>query len=210
MDSDESRFSRVARCMLDIIEDLQRQHREQQQQGVAAPPAPAPVQPQPNVPPKPTRLAAAAAPPATPPRVSRNGRRKLPTPQPPSGADLLSGADYHLYEEIIYDVGGCGGKCSPTRYPLDLPPPLPARPARPAKPTRPTSLFPPRKHNQPEVAKPCCWTPVKLSAPQRPAPAPANVYTFGSQRRLVPPPVAVQVINEDEYGFRSIPPPHVV
>lgn len=145
--------------MLEIIEDLQRQ----QQPSSSAPTttttantAAAPVARHPAVPPKPVRKLLQNAvnnrghgtvqvqlppAPATPPRVARRGRRKLPTPQPPveveaetmssssssSNSSQLSGADYHLYEEILYDL--CP---SMAKTPVEmLPPPLPARPARP-------------------------------------------------------------------------------
>ena len=160
-----TRFSRVAHCMLEIIEDLQRQQQQQQQQQqqhsesnvVAAdevPPSSSVVGSNgPVVPPKPTRISLSVATttpaPATPPRVARRGRRKLPTPtqvpmippSPPSSVDSgeLTGADYHLYEEIIYDLGS-----SKTSIGSNLalnsnekndsnccPPPLPARPSRP-------------------------------------------------------------------------------
>ncbi|XP_046644961.1 uncharacterized protein LOC124333877 isoform X2 [Daphnia pulicaria] len=166
-----TRFSRVAHCMLEIIEDLQRQQQQQQQQHsiesvdavtdlevVPAPSSSSVVGSSgPVVPPKPTRISLSVATttpaPATPPRVARRGRRKLPTPtqvpmippSPPSSVDSgdLTGADYHLYEEIIYDLGS-----SKTSIGSNLalnsneknesnccPPPLPARPSRPPNPT---------------------------------------------------------------------------
>ncbi|XP_032788020.2 uncharacterized protein LOC116925426 isoform X1 [Daphnia magna] len=130
-----TRFSRVAHCMLEIIEDLQRQQQQQQQECVAdaAVMADGPV-----VPPKPSRVSTAA--PATPPRVARRGRRKLPTPTQQliandsvdSGSDL-NGADYHLYEEIIYDLAGSNLALNSNEKnsTVSCPPPLPARPARP-------------------------------------------------------------------------------
>ncbi|KAI9556605.1 hypothetical protein GHT06_016395 [Daphnia sinensis] len=135
-----TRFSRVAHCMLEIIEDLQRQQQQQQQQqqqecvvADAAVMAGGPV-----VPPKPSRIISTAAP-ATPPRVARRGRRKLPTPTQQliandaddcEGSDL-NGADYHLYEEIIYDLAGSNLALNSNEK-HSCPPPLPARPARPA------------------------------------------------------------------------------
>ncbi|XP_057373384.1 uncharacterized protein LOC130694331 isoform X2 [Daphnia carinata] len=135
-----TRFSRVAHCMLEIIEDLQRHQQQQQQQeecGVAD--APAVMADGPVVPPKPSRISTAA--PATPPRVARRGRRKLPTPTQQlianDGADAasdLNGADYHLYEEIIYDLAGSNLALNSNEKHSNVscPPPLPARPARPA------------------------------------------------------------------------------
>lgn len=153
-----TRFSRVAHCMLEIIEDLQRQQQQQQSttsescnvvaidevtQSVGVP----------VVPPKPARISmastttAATPAPATPPRVARRGRRKLPTPtippSPPSSVDSaeLTGADYHLYEEIIYDLGSSKTSIHSTidsssnvdqkKTIVSCPPPLPARPSRP-------------------------------------------------------------------------------
>jgi len=210
------RFSRVARCMLDIIEDLQRQQQQQQQQ---------PQQPQqpvkrvPCVPPKPVRqTAAAAAAPAAPPRASRNQRKKMPTPQPVAVEDdALSGADYHLYEEIVYDLGTKSNRCH------DVPPPLPARPwqRRTQQPTKPV--------------KPARWdVPVKLTVtpqPGRPN-ALANLYTLASQQqqqqlkqqqlkqqqlkqqklqqqllqqlKTTKRAALVQCSHDDEYGFRAV------
>jgi len=206
-----TRFSRVARCMLDIIEDLQRQHRgqqQQQQQQHHQPPKAAEQQPQrainrvPCVPPKPARQAAVAArTPATPPRVARHPRRKLPTPQPSESGDSLCGADYHLYEEIVYDLGTeCSDRCSSG----DVPPPLPARPwqrrnqtLKPMKPVKPV--------------KPLRWdVPLKLVTSQQ---RPINLYTLTSsqqqqqqQQKSMRRTAPVQCnAHDDEYGFRSVP-----
>ena len=161
------RFSRVARCMLEIIEDLQRQQQStmtmtttttKMETTAATESVPVVGKRNPTVPPKPARKLLQTAvnnrsnsvpllpAPATPPRVARRGRRKLPTPQPPveevissssgsSNSSQLSGADYHLYEEILYDLAAPLPSFT-AKTPVELPPPLPARPARP----NPTSV----------------------------------------------------------------------
>ena len=153
-----TRFSRVAHCMLEIIEDLQRQQQQQQSTSescnVGAIDQVTQSAGVPVVPPKPARISMAstttATPaPATPPRVARRGRRKLPTPtippSPPSSVDSaeLTGADYHLYEEIIYDLGPSKTSIHSTidssndqkKTIVCCPPPLPARPSRPVNVT---------------------------------------------------------------------------
>ena len=197
--------------MLDIIEDLQRQHQQQQQlqqqeqlQQLQQPQKP--VKRVPCVPPKPARQRAAPRPaPAAPPRATRNERKKMATPQPEN--DDLCGADYHLYEEIVYDLGTKSNRCH------DVPPPLPARPwhRRCHQPTKPV--------------KPVRWdVPLKLVTPQQGRPnALANLYTLASQQqqrqqqrqqqqqqlqqqlKTTKLTALVQCSHDDEYGFRAIP-----
>ena len=206
-----TRFSRVARCMLNIIEDLQRQQQQQHQPELQPQQPPKRV---PCVPPKPARQPAAMArAPGAPPRAPRNDRKKMPTPQPVAGEDdVLSGADYHLYEEIIYDLGTKSNRCH------DVPPPLPARP------------WHRRSQQQTKPVKPVRWdVPVKLVTPQPARPnVLANLYTFASQQQQqkqqkqqqekqkqqqqqqqqhkpTKRTALVQCSHDDEYGFRAIP-----
>ena len=214
-----TRFSRVARCMLEIIEDLQRQQQQQQAQPQ--------VMATPVVPPKPSRMRTGGEPaapaPATPPRVARRGRRKLPTPQPPpvepeSDVGPTGGGecDYHLYEEIIYDLGtskspisgGSGDKmCPPAR-----PPPLPARPSRPSPPiisSKPwlNVIKPLRRDRNNQLIRDSHWT--QMTKLHSDVIARSNVYTFGMSQpqttlnNFISKPHR-GVHHEDEYGFRAV------
>ena len=234
-----TRFSKMARCMLEIIEDLQRQQQQQQQEVPAVPstpPLPPPPLPPlqniicPAIPPKPSRmkLAAPAAPavpaPATPPRVARRGRRKMPTPQPVEMDSDLTGADYHLYEEIVYDLGKSSTSLNEKLAPAARPPPLPARPSRPSQvqqqqqqqpavATKPwlSVIKPLRRDRNNQLIRDSHWT--QMSKLQLNA-ARSNLYTFGSGQSHAssahqqlqshhPCLTKVHHHHEDEYGFRA-------
>lgn len=221
-----TRFSRVAHCMLEIIEDLQRQQSATE------------LSDGPVVPPKPSRMNSTPAP-ATPPRVARRGRRKLPTPTqtPPLDCDL-TGADYHLYEEIIYDIAGSNLALNEKNH--LCPPPLPARPARPAQSGSCLSNVKPwlnvikplrrDRNNQlirNNTSSTHCWTSKMANKlGHHTDVARSNVYTFASHPQH--PPAQQQNVchhsdvikpfhslatrnsgghhlnHEDEYGFRAV------
>lgn len=227
--------------MLEIIEDLQRQ---QQQHNADNNHAAAPAETTagarattagPKVPPKPVRmslqnklassssitssLASGIPAPATPPRVAKRGRRKLPTPQPPPSDDEddikpvqldLSAADYHLYEEIIYDLGPSHAANKNAGHP-ELPPPLPARPSRPQSLNKPwlSAIKPFRRDRNNQLIRQTSseWSATKLHI-DRP-PRSNNFYTFTSQPSGQCSTSSLKAHHEDEYGFRA-PVSHMV
>lgn len=213
-----TRFSRVARCMLEIIEDLQRQQQQQQNEEQQPEIPTVATTTTPVVPPKPSRMVAPATPaPATPPRVARRGRRKLPTPQPPptttdetlSSSDL-TGADYHLYEEIIYDLGKSSTSLNEKCPPPARPPPLPARPSRPSQPSSTTSkpwlnvIKPLRRDRNNQLIRDSHWSSTKVHSDVISRP---NLYTFGSQPTQTNHFIHTnkpRSAHEDEYGFRAV------
>ena len=135
--------------MLQIIEDLQRQHEQQQEERQKT--TSSTLTSNNCVPPRPVRRAPLLQP-AAPPTVVRSSkiaplvttplRQQTMLPQRTTvdnspKDDLLAGADYHLYEEIISDVctdsSGAGADRSVVvigvQQDKQQPPPLPARPS---------------------------------------------------------------------------------
>lgn len=134
--SQSGRFSEVAKCMLEIIEDLQNQTQlpglAQPGSNPVSPPAPAPA-PAPSVPETGLCPTSPSSPfgavdvstlPTGPTRVGlwgNVGPEVSPSLVPRPGSGIVPAPDYHVYEEIVYQL---------TTRPISNPgpPPLPARP----------------------------------------------------------------------------------
>lgn len=119
MRSAKSRFNEVAKCMLEIIEDLQ--HKKVTDQ------------PRSSKPKQPASPAATAS--ATTTHSFRDvysGKRTVPPQRP------LSDSEYHVYEEVLYDFVNSTGTASDS----PRPPPLPARPVDPGnRPKQRSNLY---------------------------------------------------------------------
>ncbi|KAH6927961.1 hypothetical protein HPB50_010047 [Hyalomma asiaticum] len=133
MRSAKSRFNEVAKCMLEIIEDLQ--HKK------ITEPRPAKTSS--------SKLSIAAAPTAgssssQPLRDTHiGGSRGGPTAVQQQQQHMqrpLSDSEYHVYEEVLYDfVNSAGSVASELQRP---PPPLPARPSEPGhRPKQRSNLY---------------------------------------------------------------------
>lgn len=130
--SQSGRFSEVAKCMLEIIEDLQNQTQlpglAQPGSNPVSPPAPAPSVPEtgpyPTSPSSPFRAVDVSTLAMGPTRAGlwgNVGPEISPSLVPRPGSGIVPGQDYHVYEEIMYEL---------TTRPISNPgpPPLPARP----------------------------------------------------------------------------------
>ncbi|CAN7989250.1 unnamed protein product, partial [Ixodes hexagonus] len=114
--SAKSRFNEVAKCMLEIIEDLQHKKlTDPRSSRVRQPPAP----------PTPQLLRDAHA----------GGKRCSGVPQ----QRPVSDSEYHVYEEVLYDFVSTGSTASDATV---KPPPLPARPVEPGnRPKQRSNLY---------------------------------------------------------------------
>ncbi|XP_077486917.1 uncharacterized protein LOC144098279 isoform X2 [Amblyomma americanum] len=124
MRSAKSRFNEVAKCMLEIIEDLQHKKLLEPRPSKAAP--------------VPCKQPAVAAAPQQPLRDTHIGGGSKPAGQ--SQQRPLSDSEYHVYEEVLYDfVSAAGSVVSDLPRP---PPPLPARPSEPGhRPKQRSNLY---------------------------------------------------------------------
>jgi hypothetical protein len=216
--SQSGRFSEVAKCMLEIIEDLQNQT---QLPGLVkpgstpvSPPAPAP-----SVPDLGTRpISPAACRTATAPKRAglwgNVGPEVSPSLLPRPGSGLVSGPDYHVYEEIMYEL---------TTRPLSNPgpPPLPARPDGIFRTSTTLKKVPPQSHRPKQRSnlyslfrEPSARRDISQSLEQEYLGAAtstlggiAPVPQFGQQRHVLgtrhrPDQDQVKQSEDEEYGFR--------
>ncbi|CAN7983859.1 unnamed protein product [Ixodes pacificus] len=112
--SAKSRFNEVAKCMLEIIEDLQHKKLADPRSNRVRHPAP------------------------TTPQLLRDAhsgaKRNGSVPQRP-----MSDSEYHVYEEVLYDFVSTGSTTSDSTI---KPPPLPARPVEPGnRPKQRSNLY---------------------------------------------------------------------
>ena len=194
--SQSGRFSEVAKCMLEIIEDLQNQTQLPGSTPVS-PPAPAPSAPTPEA-----RGGDEAA---------GNAQPGIWKPEPMlrqgASAGIGSGSghtpDYHVYEEIVYELT--------TRPRSDPgPPPLPARPdgifRTGTTMKKPSSQPPPQSHRPKQRSnlyslfrEPSARRDISQSLEQEfRGASPREVHP----RRLPGPRSHPDQSEEEEYGFR--------
>lgn len=136
--SAKCRFTEVARCMLEIIEDLQLKKMHLESVGknssdkTTGPPSSAAVSERLHAPGcsalehrRETNLTANSNDYADDSCVTENKT------SPPSNSSYMSASEYHVYEEISYDFVGhnAGSRLLQKAQPADIPPPLPARPS---------------------------------------------------------------------------------
>lgn len=122
--SAKSRFNEVAKCMLEIIEDLQ--HKKLTE--------PRPAKTSSSCKPAP---AAASAQPLRDTHIC--GSRGVPPQQ--HHQRPLSDSEYHVYEEVLYDFVNATESTVPSESPRP-PPPLPARPSEPGhRPKQRSNLY---------------------------------------------------------------------
>lgn len=126
--SAKSRFNEVAKCMLEIIEDLQ--HKKL-------------TEPRPVKTASSCKAAATAAPAAASAQPLRDthicGSRGMPQQQ--HHQRPLSDSEYHVYEEVLYDFVNAT-ESTPSSESQRPPPPLPARPSEPGhRPKQRSNLY---------------------------------------------------------------------
>ncbi|XP_050026780.1 uncharacterized protein [Dermacentor andersoni] len=133
MRSAKSRFNEVAKCMLEIIEDLQHKKitepRPAKTSSSKLPAATATAASSSSQPLRDTHIGGSRAGP-----ISVHQQQQQQTQRP------LSDSEYHVYEEVLYDfVNSAGSVASELQRP---PPPLPARPSEPGhRPKQRSNLY---------------------------------------------------------------------
>ncbi|XP_046406520.1 uncharacterized protein LOC124171392 isoform X2 [Ischnura elegans] len=218
-----TRFSEVAKCMLEIIEDLQTQQGQPGAVAAAAaaprgaPREAAPRRPSPGSPPAPA--------PAEPvPHDAGAGQERPPRAieGPPRPLQMPPG-EYHVYEEILYELTSPKEEATP-------PPPLPKRPSgifrwkdksAPRREVAPAGDQPalPSASSSPVASAPAANLPPAPAAPQteglresetalaanKPKQR-SNLYSLFSERsarRSISQSLESELKGaEDEYGFR--------
>lgn len=216
--SQSGRFSEVAKCMLEIIEDLQNQTQlpnlVKPGSTPLSPPAPAPSVPDSGARPTSPAPCRAVLGPTRAGLWGNVGPEASPSLLSRPGSAVVSGPDYHVYEEIMYEL---------TTRPVSNPgpPPLPARPDGIFRTSTTLKKVPPQCHRPKQRSnlyslfrEPSARRDISQSLEQEYLGAAAStlggiapIPQFGQPRHVLgtrnhPEHDQVKQSEEEEYGFR--------